>query len=407
MTLGMMATDVEQRIDFPAMRAYKLARVHKQIEKQNLGALLLLDPDNIRYATSTYMSEWARDKYVRWAVIPRGGDPVCFEIGTVAEVKKILCPWIKPNNFRASTRWARGAYGLSATNVLCDRAVADIKAVLQENKVTDMPLGIDVVDMYLLEALHRSQLKVANGWPAMWEARLIKSPDELKVIELAASLADGLYEELTNFIRPGIKESDIVAQVYKWFFEHGADRVTGAVCVSGPRAWTHPHDHTDRMLRPGELVYIDVVGHYLGYATCYYRTFAVTRATQRMKDVYRRAFEWLQASIDAVGPRATTADIASKWPSAKELGFENETQAAGLQIGHGVGLSNHEKPFISRLVSLNQPEPLQPGMHFALETFASDGENGARIESQLIVTENGHKVITKWPAEELMICNPK
>ena len=80
MTLGLMATDVEQRIDFEALRAYKLQRVRDQLEEKDLGGLLCLDADNIRYLTSTRLAEWARDKFVRWCVLPRGGEPVLFEL---------------------------------------------------------------------------------------------------------------------------------------------------------------------------------------------------------------------------------------------------------------------------------------------------------------------------------------
>lgn len=114
-----------------------------------------------------------------------------------------------------------------------------------------------------------------------------------------------------------------------------------------------------------------------------------------------------QSVLDVVRPGITTADVASQWPSALELGFASEVEARGLEVGHGIGLSNHEKPFISRMFSLDNPIPIETGMHFALETFAGEGEDGARIESQLIVTEDGHRVITRWPCEELVICNPR
>ena len=93
MTLGMMATDVEQRIDFQAMREYRLRRAREQMQRYDLGALLCFDQDNVRYITSTYLNEWARGKYVRWCVLPREGEPVLFEIGTAAVVKRDLCPW--------------------------------------------------------------------------------------------------------------------------------------------------------------------------------------------------------------------------------------------------------------------------------------------------------------------------
>ena len=93
------------------------------------------------------------------------------------------------------------------------------------------------------------------------------------------------------------------------------------------------------------------------------------------------------------------------WPKAQEFGFPNEEAAFALQFGHGVGLSIWEKPIISRLVSVDHPEVIEEGMVFALETFwpATDGWSAARIEEQLVVTADGAEVITRFPAEDLMI----
>jgi Xaa-Pro aminopeptidase len=407
MTLGIMATDVEQRIDFDALRAYKLQRVRDQLEEKDLGALLCLDMDNIRYVTSTRLAEWARDKFIRWCVLPRGGEPVLFELGSAAKVKRELSPWLKPENIRVATPWARGAILKVVNDLTSSNAARNIKAVLEENGVADMPIGVDTVDLYLLEAMRKQGLDVVNGWDAMWDARVIKSPEELQIIEISAALVDGVYAQLVDFIKPGIKENEIVAKIQGWLIDQGVDRITGVNCVSGPRSNPHPHDYSDRMIRPGDLVFIDIISHFLGYATCYYRTFAVTRSTQKQRDLYKQALEWLERSIEAVRPGATTADIAEQWPSAEALGYENEIEALGLQVGHGVGLSNHEKPIITRAVSLAMPAPIEAGMHFALETFAGDGDDGARIESQVVVTEKGHEVITKWPCDELMVCNPR
>lgn len=407
MTLGMMATDVELRIDFDAMRKYRLQRTREQMEKYDLGALVCFDSDNIRYITSTYLSEWTRGKYFRWCLLPRDGEPVLFEVGTAAIVKRKLCPWLKPENIRPSMPWMRGA-NVKAVNVDLSRsAVAEIKAILEEYKVADMPIGVDETEMYFLDAMENAGLKAVNGYDAMFDARLIKSPDELKTIEISASLVDGMYAHLADFIKPGVREHEIVAEISAWLIQRGVDRISGINCVSGPRSNPHPHDYSDRMIRPGELVFIDIMSHYLGYATCYYRTFAVTRSTQRQRDVYQRAYDWLQASIQVVKPGITTADIAATWPSAKDLGYKDEKEAFALALGHGIGLSHHEKPWISRAYSLDNPVPIEAGMHFALETFYGEDEDGARIESQIIVTEDGHKVITRWPCEELMVLDPR
>jgi Xaa-Pro dipeptidase len=406
MTLGMMASDVEERVDFDALRAYRLQRTREQMEKYDLGALLCFDLDNIRYITSTHLAEWARGKYWRWCLLPRGGEPILFEVGSAAVVKRRLCPWLRPENIRPSMPWMRGANVIPANLELSRNAVAEVKAVLEEHHVADMPVGIDETEMYLLSALGEAGLSVTNGYDAMFDARIIKSAEELKLIEISAALVDGVYADLAHFIRPGIRENEVVAKIYGWLIEHGVDRISGVNCVSGPRSNPHPHDYSDRIIRPGELVFIDIMSHYLGYATCYYRTFAVTRSTQRQRDVYKRALDWLEASIDAVRPGRTTADIASAWPSAAQLGYADEKEAFALALGHGLGLSHHEKPWISRAYSLAHPVPIQAGMHFALETFYGEGDDGARIESQIIVTEDGHRVITKWPCEELLVLDP-
>src|ERR671936_609067 len=101
----------------------------------------------------------------------------------------------------------------------------------------------------------------------------------------------------------------------------------------------------------------------------------------------------------------TTADVVSIWPEATEFGFADEEAAFALQYGHGVGLSIWEKPIFSRLVSFDHPETIEEGMVFALETFwpSSDGWSAARIEEQLVVTRAGAEVITRFPAEELLV----
>jgi Xaa-Pro dipeptidase len=146
----------------------------------------------------------------------------------------------------------------------------------------------------------------------------------------------------------------------------------------------------------------------MGYRTCYYRTFNVGRATDAQRDAYKRAREWIDASIALVKPGITTDKISACWPKAQEIGFASEMEAFGLLFGHGLGLGLHERPIISRLNSFDDPMEIKEGMVFALETYcpASDGYSAARIEEEVIVTPKGAQVITLYPAEELPIANP-
>jgi Xaa-Pro aminopeptidase len=135
----------------------------------------------------------------------------------------------------------------------------------------------------------------------------------------------------------------------------------------------------------------------------------VGSASRAQRDAYMRCRDYMDQAISLVKPGATTADVVSVWPRATEFGFADETAAFGLQYGHGVGLSIWEKPIFSRLVSPDHPETLVEGMVFALETYwpASDGWSAARIEEELVVTTDGCEVITKFPAEELLVAGRK
>jgi Xaa-Pro aminopeptidase len=240
----------------------------------------------------------------------------------------------------------------------------------------------------------------------MFDAREIKSPDELKLLEISAALVDCVYQQVFDFIRPGVRENEVVAKVYGWLLEHGCNRITGMNCVSGPRSNPNSHDFSDRLIRPGDLVFMDIMSHYLGYSTCYYRTFAVTSATQKQRDVYKRCLHDLMAAVDLIKPGVSTAEVAAVWPKAQDQGFKDEVDAQGTQSGHGIGLSIHEKPYIYRVLSFDHPTILEPGMCMALETFYGEGQDGARIEIEVIVTETGKKIITQFPYEALVVCAP-
>jgi Xaa-Pro aminopeptidase len=206
-------------------------------------------------------------------------------------------------------------------------------------------------------------------------------------------------------MRPGMRENECVGLVSKVLYELGSEHVEGVNAISGERCSPHPHVFTDRMLRPGDPAYFDILHAFNGYRTCYYRTFAVGSASRAQVDAYKRCRDILDQAIALIRPGVTTADVVSTFPEATEFGFGDEEAAFALQYGHGVGLSIWEKPIFSRLVSFDYPETIAEGMVFALETFwpASDGWSAARIEEQLVVTKEGCEVITRFPAEELMV----
>ena len=192
-------------------------------------------------------------------------------------------------------------------------------------------------------------------------------------------------------LRPGVREHEIVARAMQLLFELGSEQVEAINAVSGDRCNPHPHVFSDRLLRPGDQAFFDIIHSFMGYRTCYYRTFNVGGVTRSQIDAYKQCREWLDNAIELVRPGATTDQIASVWPTAQELGFPDEQSCFGLQFGHGLGVGLYEAPMISRVHSLDHPIEIEEGMVFALETYcaASDGESAARIEEEVVVTADG------------------
>jgi Xaa-Pro dipeptidase len=400
-----MNVDFEERVDFDRLRAWRLGRARAALEASELGALLLFDMNNIRYVTSTTIGEWARDKIARFALLTRTGEPHLWDFGSAAKKNRIHAPWLEDDHIRGGMTGLRGAVPPKVG--LFDGLAREVAAILREEGVADMPLGVDLVELPMMFALQGCDISVRDGQQVMLDAREIKSQDEIVLLSTSAALVDAVYQMISEALKPGIRENEVVALATKMLYDLGSDDVEGINAISGERCSPHPHVFSDRLIRPGDQAYFDIIQSYIGYRTCYYRTFAVGRATQNQRDAYTRAREWMDAAIEAVKPGVTTDQIAKLWPKAQEFGFESEMECFGLQFGHGVGLALHERPVISRLNSINHPSEIKEGMVFALETYcpAVDGLSAARIEEEVVVTADGCKVITLFPAEELMVTN--
>jgi len=401
-----MNVDFEERLDFGRLRAYRLDRARQAMENAGLGALLVFDNNNIRYLTGVAIGEWTRDKLCRYALYTRTGELVLWDFGSAAVHHRMYCPWLKPENCIASYTTMRGA--APPASGLTQKQVAEIKDRLSQAGINNEPIGVDWAEVPTFFELQRQQVDVRDGQQVMLDAREIKSRDEIALLATAAAMVDGTYQDIADALKPGIRENEIVALAAKRLYDMGSDDVESINAVSGERCNPHPHNFSDRMIRPGEQAFFDIMHSYNGYRTCYYRCFAVGRATQPQRDAYQRAREWIDVAIDMIKPGVSTDQVARLWPVAQEIGLADEKTAFGLEFGHGLGLALHERPIISRLTSLDAPLEIKEGMVFALETYcpATDGHSAARIEEEVVVGPNGVDVLTKFPAQDLYVTNP-
>ena len=399
-TWGTMATDWEAGVDFGKLHAERPERARQQVEKSGMGAILCFNFDNIRYITGTHIGEWARDKFDRYALVPAQGKPYLWDPAPPAKRKS--SPWME-DRIGAPVSTMQGA--LPPIHGIQDVFAKQIREKLVELGIENKPLGIDLMELPMLRALEAEGIEVVDGQQEMLNAREVKTAEEIELLKQAAAMVDATYVDIAKAIRPGTKESDLVAIATEQLFRLGSERVECVNSVAGPRGAPHSHTFSDRMIQPGDMIFLDIMHSFNGYHTCYYRTFICGIPNQAQLEAYEQCSKWVSAAIDAIKPGVNIDDIAKVWPEAHEFGYANEDEAFLLQFGHGIGLSLWERPIISRRY-LGQQTILKEGMVFAVECWkgATDGSGAARIEEEVVVTKDGCEIITNFPSDHLISC---
>lgn len=404
MAFGKYATDFEERINYDRLRTERLQKAKDQIATDGLGAVVTFDADTIRYTTSHYVTTPLRASQMQFVVIPRNGDPVVY-VAAVAEKLRARMPWMK-GNVRPALRHTKTARTVDDLS----RHVDEIGGVLAEHGLTNESLGIDgsTSEFLFAEAFAQKGIRCVDAKSTILEARKIKTRDEIELMKITCQNTELVFAAIKDAIRPGVRECDLVALGLKILYEQGCDHNEDLVCCSGEN--TNPFDlsFTDKPIQPGDLIYIDVdAASYQGYKPCVYRAFCCGRATAEQKEIYTEARDMLYAAIEIVKPGVTTLDICERWPtSASYWGYTTWEEVTPLAVGHGIGLSLHDLPFITLPEAQKNPVPLEEGMVIALETWAGKkgGRDGVRLEEDMIVTKDGYEIITKFPIDELIEC---
>jgi Xaa-Pro aminopeptidase len=254
---GHMAVDYEERVDFDRLRRYRLARAREALESSQCGAFLLFDFYNIRYTTQTWIGGALGDKMTRYALLTRSSGPTLWDFGSAARHHKLFAPWMDPADSRAGMLGMRGA--IAPTAGLMESAVREIKDLLEDAGVAGAPVGVDIVEPPFLFEMQRQGLTVVDAQQLMLDARVIKSNDEIILLNQAAAMVDGVYQDIVEVLKPGIRENEIVALANKRLYEMGSDQVEAVNAVSGERCNPHPHNFSDRLIRPGDQAFFDFI----------------------------------------------------------------------------------------------------------------------------------------------------
>jgi len=410
MVFGKSGTDREERINYERMREYRLARTKEHMKKYDIGCLISWEPWDMRYIAGAYATiptRWIENQCV---ILPRNGDPYVYGMTSFSPyAMRQELPWLK------GKIWA--GFPLSAGKMAnkmsdLDPVVKAVGNIIAEHGIAKETVGLDGCSSELLmqEAFKEKGIKTADAKRPMFEARMIKNQDEIECMRIAAANAEAAFADIADAIRPGVTECELVGIGMNTLYRLGADETQEFVCASGPRTNPLHIDYTDREVRPGELVIVDINGNsYQGYKSCYYRTFCCGKATAEQKEIFEENRAMLYAGMSAVKAGNTTLDICEKWPTdASYWGYDKWEDVFAYAVGHGLGISLHELPIISYPLSKADPVKLEEGMVIAVETWTGKkgGTNGVRLEEEVVVTKDGYDLLTKWPIDELTECLP-
>jgi Xaa-Pro aminopeptidase len=392
-------------IDFRALRRYRLARVQEQLQQSDVGAVVLFEPQNIRYATDLTNANliWSFYTPVRYAFVPADGLPIMFEYAldtcppSASELE--LVAEVRPALSFASF------YRLDGKAPVIDAWCAEIEELMRAHCGSSRRLAIDALAPTACAALIAKGFEILDGDGLMARARLIKSPDEIQCLRAAVQVADLAAQRVQTALRPGLTEQQLWAVLHATNIEQGGEWIETRLLTSGSRTnpWYQPA--SEKVIEAGELVVFDsdMVGPF-GYVGDISRAYLCGhRPSESQKHAYRVAYDCLHHNLDLLKPGMSFRRIAERSFVPPEA-FRASQEA----VGHGAGLQIEFPLLCTRGQAHRMPYPdmtLEPGMVLCAEAYAGEvgGGEGVKLEQQLAITASGHEILSSLPFEEALL----
>ena len=408
-TRGTMAVDWEERIDVKRLRRERMERALERLQESDLGSMLLVDDPNVRYVTGLAMTGGSGADH--YTLLTEAGDVVHWDTADHAANQRFNCPWLDDIRYACPGlgNVPRASGRDSARRWLRDKMTETVYTAMEEYGVATEPMSVDVASEGLVEGFERRGVDVDTGRATeiMLDARKTKTRDEIECLRTVAAICEGGFQAITESAAPGTRESEVWGDAARQLWQLGA-MVQGGYVTSGPNTWPkHQANTTDRIIRPGDLVYADFYNiGFLGYRSCYYRTFSVGEPTQAQQDAYERARDNLYDVLERIEPGATTDDICEGFPDEEGEQMDWYDAEAFWQMttnhwAHGLGLQLYEVPLVWRGLSPEHPIEIEEGMTMAVETMQPADRQGVRVEEMVVVRENGVEILSQWPVEEI------
>jgi Xaa-Pro dipeptidase len=402
-----MGTDRLRGIDYARMRAYRLERTKQMMRDLGIGTMVTWDAWDIRYISSAYATIPTRWYEGQFVVLPVNGDPHVYVSTSFSPyVMREEMPWLK------NKIWASPGNTKLARDEESMKSILDvIERVVRDHGLENEPVALDgtTSELLLSAALANRGLTAVDGKHCMFLARMIKNEDEIECVRMACATAEAAFDAIKNAIRPGVKECELMGIGMERLYALGADETMEFVVSSGPRTNPLHIDFTDRIVRPGDLVVVDVNGNsWNGYKSCYYRTFVCGKATEEQKEIFEVSRKMMYDGMSYIKDGAPINDIFKGFPeSPKFWGYDAFEDVNAYALTHGVGISLHEYPFVQYLAQATAgTDTFQEGMVLAVETWYGKpgGYDGVRLEENIAVTKDGYDLLTRYPVDALIEC---
>jgi Xaa-Pro dipeptidase len=384
-------------VDLALLRSGRLARLQAAMRAHDVEACCFFNQANVRYATGTaVMTVYSSGNFVRCAVVPAEGRPVLFEHPKALHISGRIVDDVRPMPFWEFTDDPR----IEARNW-----ARQIVSAMRDGGARTNRLAVDRLGTPAFLALADEGIEVVDSGALTLDAREVKTPEEIGLIEANADIGVGMLSAFEEALRPGIRERELLSIITDVVLRRGGEYLISRACVSGPNTNPWSLEATDRPVEAGDLVFVDTDAYGIeGYLIDVSRTFLCGEGTgnDRQRDAYRAAHAWLTGARELVGPGITTQEFARRAPSLPERylaqRYEVMVHSAGLE-DEGPSVAYPEDP---------QPNPdraLREGMVLCLEVYAGEvgGRDGVKLEDQVLVTGDGSRTLIPYPYCEALL----
>ena len=386
----------EDEINFDKLRSYRLDRVKKELEKNNLEACILFDPVNVRYALDTVnMSVYNMHNLTRYCFIPVNGPIILYEYFNCEKLSDHLN---LINEIRPAITWDYFSNGDQA-GIQLEKWINEVKD-LSNSYFKTKKLAIDVINGPAITALNKSGIEVVDAKSIVEQARVIKSPEELKCMKAAIDVAEIAVNKMREELKAGMTEDELWSILHKTNIEHGGEWVECRILSSGERTNPWMQESSNKIIQSGEMVSFDtdMVGPY-GYCADISRAFVEgNKFNEEQKKLYFMAVEHINHNSRLIKSGMSFKEFTEKsWKLPKEY-YGNRYSC----MVHGIGLCD-EWPMIRYPTDGGQREGyFEKNMTITVETYIGEvgGKEGVKLEQQYLIKENGLELLSNHPLEK-------